>query len=309
MNSSIDSSIHLDTSSSPQMSQSSLDSPDQPVVITTIVGSGSNKRKEVMTLPLPPGALPPRKRAKTKDEKEQRRIERIMRNRQAAHASREKKRRHVEELEKKCILLASENNQLHSGFSQVKSQASQLLDKFKALASLVESAQANKTQGGLEKLDTQKLLAEATALLKPVDVSISNVDLSLKNTDSSRDIKLESQSESTPDSLGFDASEKKPLNTKSVQEKKGRSNNNNHNINENNNNNNTTTTADSPYSDSGSPFSVPSLSSSVASSPRSYPLDIMNKTESDSVMGLDDPLSFLGLFEHQSHHSAEMMCL
>ncbi|CAI4451439.1 CFF_collapsed_G0017020.mRNA.1.CDS.1 [Saccharomyces cerevisiae] len=39
--------------------------------------------------------LPPRKRAKTKEEKEQRRIERILRNRRAAHQSREKKRLHL----------------------------------------------------------------------------------------------------------------------------------------------------------------------------------------------------------------------
>ncbi|KAG7697815.1 hypothetical protein KL930_000130 [Ogataea haglerorum] len=48
---------------------------------------------------LPLGTLPPRKRAKTEEEKEQRRVERILRNRRAAHASREKKRRHVEYLE------------------------------------------------------------------------------------------------------------------------------------------------------------------------------------------------------------------
>ncbi|GME96640.1 unnamed protein product [[Candida] boidinii] len=45
------------------------------------------------------GLLPPRKRAKTAEEKEQRRVERILRNRRAAHASREKKRKHVEYLE------------------------------------------------------------------------------------------------------------------------------------------------------------------------------------------------------------------
>lgn len=43
--------------------------------------------------------LPPRKRARTAEEKEQRRQERVLRNRRAAHASREKKRRHVEHLE------------------------------------------------------------------------------------------------------------------------------------------------------------------------------------------------------------------
>ncbi|CDO95739.1 unnamed protein product [Kluyveromyces dobzhanskii CBS 2104] len=49
--------------------------------------------------------LPPRKRAKTQEEKEQRRIERILRNRRAAHQSREKKRLHVQLLEDKCHLL------------------------------------------------------------------------------------------------------------------------------------------------------------------------------------------------------------
>ncbi|AAS51442.2 ACR216Cp [Eremothecium gossypii ATCC 10895] len=49
--------------------------------------------------------LPPRKRAKTQEEKEQRRIERILRNRKAAHQSREKKRLHLLYLERKCALL------------------------------------------------------------------------------------------------------------------------------------------------------------------------------------------------------------
>ncbi|SCW00078.1 LAFE_0B08966g1_1 [Lachancea fermentati] len=49
--------------------------------------------------------LPPRKRAKTKEEKEQRRIERILRNRRAAHQSREKKRLHLQFLEKKATIL------------------------------------------------------------------------------------------------------------------------------------------------------------------------------------------------------------
>ncbi|SCU77326.1 LAFA_0A01112g1_1 [Lachancea sp. 'fantastica'] len=49
--------------------------------------------------------LPPRKRAKTKEEKEQRRIERILRNRRAAHQSREKKRLHLQHLERKATLL------------------------------------------------------------------------------------------------------------------------------------------------------------------------------------------------------------
>ncbi|CCH62279.1 hypothetical protein TBLA_0G03420 [Henningerozyma blattae CBS 6284] len=49
--------------------------------------------------------MPPRKRAKTKEEKEQRRIERILRNRKAAHLSREKKRLHVQYLETRCNIM------------------------------------------------------------------------------------------------------------------------------------------------------------------------------------------------------------
>ncbi|KAJ9631698.1 transcription factor that binds to CRE motif [Taxawa tesnikishii (nom. ined.)] len=50
-------------------------------------------------LPEPKTNLPPRKRAKTDDEKEQRRIERIKRNRAAAHNSRERKRLEAEQLQ------------------------------------------------------------------------------------------------------------------------------------------------------------------------------------------------------------------
>lgn len=62
----------------------------------------ASKKGSVAPIVLPNGkvgTLPPRKRARTQEEKEQRRIERIIRNRRAAHASREKKRRHVEQLE------------------------------------------------------------------------------------------------------------------------------------------------------------------------------------------------------------------
>lgn len=43
----------------------------------------------------------PRKRAKTEDEKEQRRVERVLRNRRAAQSSRERKRLEVEALEQR----------------------------------------------------------------------------------------------------------------------------------------------------------------------------------------------------------------
>ncbi|KAK6198719.1 uncharacterized protein RJT21DRAFT_115675 [Scheffersomyces amazonensis] len=64
-------------------------------------------------------SLPPRKRAKTKEEKEQRRVERILRNRRAAHASREKKRKHVEYLESYVLKLEANLQSLTTNFNSV----------------------------------------------------------------------------------------------------------------------------------------------------------------------------------------------
>lgn len=62
--------------------------------------------------------LPPRKRAKTQEEKEQRKIERILRNRRAAHASREKKRKHVEYLENYVLKLEANLTKLNNNYNQ-----------------------------------------------------------------------------------------------------------------------------------------------------------------------------------------------
>ena len=53
-----------------------------------------------------------RKRAKTEDEKEQRRIERVLRNRQAAQSSRERKRQEVEKLEGEKHSIEEQNDML-----------------------------------------------------------------------------------------------------------------------------------------------------------------------------------------------------
>ncbi|KAI5794424.1 hypothetical protein DFH27DRAFT_135709 [Peziza echinospora] len=63
-------------------------------------------------LPTPTTNLPPRKRAKTEAEKEQRRIERVLRNRAAAQSSRERKRKEVEALEDVKNNLADTNTSL-----------------------------------------------------------------------------------------------------------------------------------------------------------------------------------------------------
>lgn len=73
-------------------------------------------------LPEPKTNLPPRKRAKTEDEKEQRRVERVLRNRRAAQSSRERKRQEVEalEAEKRAIERRAQDLEMRLADSEAK---------------------------------------------------------------------------------------------------------------------------------------------------------------------------------------------
>ncbi|KAK9425680.1 putative BZIP domain-containing protein [Seiridium unicorne] len=83
----------------------------------------TKKRKSWgQVLPEPKTNLPPRKRAKTEDEKEQRRVERVLRNRRAAQSSRERKRQEVEALEKR-------NQELEALLDQHKKQTMMLMEE------------------------------------------------------------------------------------------------------------------------------------------------------------------------------------
>ncbi|KAF2813726.1 uncharacterized protein BDZ99DRAFT_409734, partial [Mytilinidion resinicola] len=77
-------------------------------------------------LPEPKTQLPPRKRAKTEDEKEQRRIERVKRNRLAAHNSRERKRAEVEQLQ-------GEKNQMQLEMDKQEEEIRALREEIRAL--------------------------------------------------------------------------------------------------------------------------------------------------------------------------------
>ncbi|KAF6810804.1 transcriptional activator hac1 [Colletotrichum sojae] len=83
------------------------DGPTTPADAATPLAASSEKKPVKkrkswgQVLPEPKTNLPPRKRAKTEDEKEQRRVERVLRNRRAAQSSRERKRLEVEALERR----------------------------------------------------------------------------------------------------------------------------------------------------------------------------------------------------------------
>ena len=86
-----------------------MSSAPSPASHTLVESAGSQQKKKRKSwgqvLPEPKTNLPPRKRAKTEDEKEQRRVERVLRNRRAAQSSRERKRQEVELLVEKNRLL------------------------------------------------------------------------------------------------------------------------------------------------------------------------------------------------------------
>ncbi|ROT37522.1 hypothetical protein SODALDRAFT_351788 [Sodiomyces alkalinus F11] len=94
-----------------------------PGADSTSEKKSTKKRKSWgQILPEPKTNLPPRKRAKTEDEKEQRRVERVLRNRRAAQSSRERKRLEVEALEKK-------NKELEAALNHAQQANARLMEE------------------------------------------------------------------------------------------------------------------------------------------------------------------------------------
>jgi len=95
----------------------------------SIAGTPAPEKKPVkkrkswgQQLPEPKTNLPPRKRAKTEDEKEQRRVERVLRNRRAAQSSRERKRMEVEALEAQKNAIERRNQDLEMRLADLEAK-------------------------------------------------------------------------------------------------------------------------------------------------------------------------------------------
>jgi transcriptional activator HAC1 len=100
-----------------------------PAPTASVAGTPEPEKKQAkkrkswgQVLPEPKTNLPPRKRAKTEDEKEQRRVERVLRNRRAAQSSRERKRLEVEGLEQR-------NKELETALLQAQQMNLTLLEE------------------------------------------------------------------------------------------------------------------------------------------------------------------------------------
>jgi hypothetical protein len=84
-------------------------------------------------LPTPTTNLAPRKRAKTAEEKEQRRVERVLRNRAAAQKSREVKKQQLEKIEQERDVLKEQNEVLLATNKQLEQLKQQLLEHTRRL--------------------------------------------------------------------------------------------------------------------------------------------------------------------------------
>ncbi|KAK4674587.1 transcription factor that binds to CRE motif [Podospora pseudopauciseta] len=126
------------------LTQANTQSPT-PVTPSSTAGTPEPEKKPVkkrkswgQVLPEPKTNLPPRKRAKTEDEKEQRRVERVLRNRRAAQSSRERKRLEVEGLEKR-------NQELEAALAKATQTNEFLLEQLRNAARLGAGAGSPET--------------------------------------------------------------------------------------------------------------------------------------------------------------------
>ncbi|CAP74204.1 Pc14g00630 [Penicillium rubens Wisconsin 54-1255] len=140
----------LPTSPSPEMytvspADTSLESPEpeDDVKVEDDEKKPTKKRKSWgQELPTPKTNLPPRKRAKTDDEKEQRRIERVLRNRAAAQTSRERKRLEMEKLETEKIRMEQQNQFLIQRLSQMETENNRLSQQVAKLSAEVRGSRS-----------------------------------------------------------------------------------------------------------------------------------------------------------------------
>jgi hypothetical protein len=138
-------------------------------------GKPVKKRKSWgQVLPEPKTSLPPRKRAKTEDEKEQRRIERVKRNRLAAHNSRERKRQEYE-------VLQDEKDRMESDLQSYK-------DKLAKMEAELKYYRSKYPHDGTKFFDPTSTSSETTDTICPARTSTSFPSpISMDSMDSPRD--------------------------------------------------------------------------------------------------------------------------
>lgn len=130
----------------------------------------TKKRKSWgQVLPEPKTNLPPRKRAKTDDEKEQRRVERVLRNRRAAQSSRERKRQETE-------ALAQKNKDLEAAVLELQRANAMLQQELKKLRPDLGGAAASPSSNSMTLSQPLFPSHEMNGLLQPSQASMELIE-------------------------------------------------------------------------------------------------------------------------------------
>ncbi|RGP64728.1 transcriptional activator hac1 [Fusarium longipes] len=172
----------------------------------------AKKRKSWgQVLPEPKTNLPPRKRAKTEDEKEQRRVERVLRNRRAAQSSRERKRQEVEALEKRnqeleqAVMAAEQANaKLMLELEQIRrsgavSYSPSVLDSFRVNPSLSQELFGSQhTHEPIDGIVSPNTTVDPTAL-SPVLSPVAESSEEIAEQEPSNEAKPEPTESTSPD--------------------------------------------------------------------------------------------------------------
>ncbi|KAH8779942.1 transcriptional activator hac1 [Diaporthe sp. PMI_573] len=130
----------------------------------------TKKRKSWgQVLPEPKTNLPPRKRAKTDDEKEQRRVERVLRNRRAAQSSRERKRQETE-------ALAQKNKDLEAAVLELQRANAMLQQELKKVRPDLGGAAASTSSNSMTLSQPLFPSHEMNGLLQPSQASMDLIE-------------------------------------------------------------------------------------------------------------------------------------
>ncbi|CZT00962.1 uncharacterized protein RAG0_08818 [Rhynchosporium agropyri] len=132
-------------------------------------------------LPEPKTNLPPRKRAKTEDEKEQRRVERVLRNRRAAQSSRERKRQEVEALEAQKQAVEQTNQDLLRRLHDAEAKnviLERQLQQMSGGMNVFPSSSVASSPGGSEQLrqTPRPSITFSQNLFGPIDADPQSID-------------------------------------------------------------------------------------------------------------------------------------
>ncbi|KAF2687045.1 hypothetical protein K458DRAFT_415323 [Lentithecium fluviatile CBS 122367] len=140
-------------------------------------GKTVKKRKSWgQVLPEPKTNLPPRKRAKTEDEKEQRRIERVKRNRLAAHNSRERKRQEYEHIQIEKDKLEADLDAARRAIAQMGAELKAYREKYPGGVDFVFDT-ASDLDSFLSSTDTINPAATTSSSFpSPVSMTMDSID-------------------------------------------------------------------------------------------------------------------------------------